>query len=213
MQKKMITILSFTLSIAIIITACASAAPTEVQPETADVGSGQITEVPPPTVTREPAPTEVPQATATEQIEPTETTPPEASATTPPEPTSTPISEPTATIPTDPILLRQGSFYGVDQNHQGSGEAMIYQNPDGSATVRLVNFEVTSGPDLHVILAEDDSPYSVETLGDYVDLGELQSTSGDQEYIIPTGTDLDKYGSVVIYCVPFSAIFAIAPVE
>jgi hypothetical protein len=131
----------------------------------------------------------------------------------PPEATSTATSEPTETIPAEPILLTQGSFYGVDENHYGSGNALIYQNDDGSHFVRLENFEVASGPDLHVILAEDDSPYSVETLGDYADLGEIQSISGEQEYAIPAGTDLNKYGSVVIYCVPFQAIFAIAPVK
>jgi hypothetical protein len=146
-------------------------------------------------------------------MDPTETTPPEASATPPPEPTATATTEPTATVPPEPILVTQGSFYGVDENHNGSGNALIYQNPDGSYFVSLQNFMVTSGPDLHVILAEDDNPFNLETLGDYADLGDLQSTSGDQEYAIPAGTDLDKYGSVVIYCVPFHAIFAIAPVR
>jgi hypothetical protein len=213
MQKKTITILSLGLSIAILVSACSSAAPTETQPQMTEVESGQITESPLPTDTQEPAPTEVPQATATELIEATETLPPEASETMPPEATSTATSEPTTTVPTEPILLAQSSFYGVSEDYKASGNALIYENPDGSTFVRLENFEVTSGPDLHVILAEDDSPYNLETLGDYADLGELQSTSGDQEYAIPAGTDLDKYGSVVIYCVPFHAIFAIAPVK
>jgi predicted ABC-type sugar transport system permease subunit len=66
---------------------------------------------------------------------------------------------------------------------------------------------------LHVILAEDDNPYNIATLGDYLDLGELQSTIGDQVYVIPNDVNLEKYGSVVVYCVPFQAIFAIAPVK
>ena len=50
-------------------------------------------------------------------------------------------------------------------------------------------------------------------LGDYLDLGSLKGNIGDQNYAIPARIDLSEYGSVVIYCVPFRAIFAIAPLS
>ncbi len=129
------------------------------------------------------------------------------------EPMPTAASQPTATVPAAPVLLSEGDFYGVDDFHQGSGEAIIYQISDGSYFLRLENFEVTNGPQLHVILGVDDNPYNHDTLGDYLDLGQLKGNIGDQNYVIPTGTDLSAYGSVVIYCVPFRAIFAIAPLR
>ncbi len=129
------------------------------------------------------------------------------------EPMPSSIPEPTATIPQVPILLSQGDFYGVDDLHQGSGKALIYQTGEGEYFLRLENFEVTNGPQLHVILGMDENPYNHDTLGDYLDLGPLKGDIGDQNYDIPADTDLENYGSIVIYCVPFRAIFAIAPIR
>ena len=129
------------------------------------------------------------------------------------EPMPTISPQPTETVPAVPVLLSEGEFYGADDFHQGKGDALIYQNPDGSYFLRLENFEVTNGPQLHVILGVDENPYNHDTLGDYLDLGPLKGNIGDQNYAIPAGADLDAYGSVVIYCVPFRAIFAIAPIS
>ena len=129
------------------------------------------------------------------------------------EPMPTISPQPTETVPAVPVLLSEDEFYGADDFHQGKGDALIYQNPDGSKFLRLENFEVTNGPQLHVILAVDENPYNHDTLGDYLDLGPLKGNIGDQNYAIPAGADLDAYGSVVIYCVPFRAIFAIAPIK
>jgi hypothetical protein len=133
--------------------------------------------------------------------------------TTMPEPMPTSVPEPTPTVIQEPILITQGDFYGADDFHQGRGEAFVYQNPDGSYFLRFENFEVTNGPQLHVILGREPNPFNHDTLGDYLDLGPLKGNIGDQNYVIPAGTDLEAYGSVVVYCVPFRAIFAIAPIR
>jgi hypothetical protein len=129
------------------------------------------------------------------------------------EPMPTAMPEPTATVLAEPVLLTEGDFYGADDFHQGKGDASIYQNPDGSYFLRFENFEVTNGPQLHVILGVEPNPFNHDTLGNYLDLGPLKGNIGDQNYVIPAGTDLEAYGSVVIYCVPFRAIFAIAPIK
>ena len=129
------------------------------------------------------------------------------------QPMPTPMPEPTATVIQEPVLITDGDFYGADDFHQGKGDAFIYQNPDGSYFLRFENFEVTNGPQLHVILGVEPNPFNHDTLGDYLDLGPLKGNIGDQNYVIPAGTDLEAYGSVVIYCVPFRAIFAIAPIR
>jgi hypothetical protein len=130
-----------------------------------------------------------------------------------PESTATPAPEPTATIPAEPELVLEGQFYGADDFHQGMGDALIYKIPGEGYFLRLENFEVTNGPQLHVILGVDANPFNHATLGEYLDLGPLKGNIGDQNYAIPAGTELSEYGSVVIYCVPFRAIFAIAPIS
>jgi hypothetical protein len=42
-------------------------------------------------------------------------------------------------------------------------------------------------------------------------LGALQSLNGDQEYIIPDGTDLSQYQGVIIFCLEFDFVFSTAP--
>jgi hypothetical protein len=129
------------------------------------------------------------------------------------EPMPTSIPEQTATVPAVPVLLAEGNFYGVDDLHQGSGKALIYQSNESEYFLRLEDFQVTNGPQLHVIMGVEANPFNHDTLGEYLDLGALKGNIGDQNYGIPAGTDLTKYGSVVIYCVPFRAIFAIAPIR
>ena len=115
----------------------------------------------------------------------------------------------------DTMVLKQGNFRDADRFHQGSGQASIYRGPDGSRLLRLENFRVTNGPDLHVILTPSRDPQSraeVSAAG-YVDLGSLKGNMGNQNYAIPDGVDLDSFGSVVIYCQPFHVIFSVASLE
>jgi hypothetical protein len=106
---------------------------------------------------------------------------------------------------TGPTALVSGDFTGADDFHMGSGTATIYQLDDGSQVLRLEDFEVTNGPDLHVFLIPQDG-----SMDGSVDLGSLKGNIGDQNYEIPIGVDITQLGSVMIYCVPFSVTFATA---
>ena len=107
--------------------------------------------------------------------------------------------------------LAQGQFVDADNFHRGSGIATIYVLPDDSHVLRLENFMVTNGPDLHVLLSSAATPTSQADLGsDYVDLGSLKGNVGDQNYIISNDVVLDRYKSVVIYCLPFHVVFSTA---
>ena len=74
----------------------------------------------------------------------------------------------------------------------------------------LTNFEVDNGPDLRVYLvagpARDESG-----VDDFEDLGALKGNQGNQQYELPSGVDLERYSTVVIWCRAFSVNFARAP--
>ena len=104
-------------------------------------------------------------------------------------------------------ILAQGSLY--DLAHEGHGLATIYVLEDGSHILRLEDFEVLNGPELHVYLTDvDPVPDAVGVdLSEYVDLGLLKGNIGNQNYEIPEGLDPAIYKSVVIWCEPFRVPF------
>jgi electron transfer DM13 len=111
--------------------------------------------------------------------------------------------------------LETGTFHG--KVHSTSGRATIYREQDGKLVLRLTNFKTSNGPDVHVILiaaknAEDDANFLKSNI-DRVELGKLKGNEGDQNYEIPTGTDLSKFQTVSIYCERFNANFGAAPLE
>ena len=207
------TFLIFALLIGVTISACAPG-PT---PQTSQEPAAEVFPVIPETLLpfqeENPDPTESPPATQTATPKPTQTTETLNSTAIVEDPSATNTAVPSETSTFEPTEIFQGNFYGVDENHLGVGKAIIIQTQIGEYSLHLENFEVTSGPGLHVILAEENNPYNIATLGDYLDLGELKSTKDDQSYALPNDVNLEKYGSVVVYCVPFQAIFAIAPIR
>lgn len=119
------------------------------------------------------------------------------------------MAEPMPTTPAEWLVIKQGSFVDADSFHKGSGTATIYQQGE-EQVLRFENFDVTNGPDLHVVLSQHPAPTSSSEVGDYLDLGSLRGNQGNQNYPISAGTDLSQYQSVVIYCVPFHVVFATA---
>ncbi len=109
----------------------------------------------------------------------------------------------------EPVLLSSGTFEDADDFHQGAGDAMIYELPDGSHLLRFEDFEVTNGPDLRVYLVAESNP-TTDQVGSGVELAELKGNIGSQNYEIPADIDPADYQSVVIYCKPFSVIFTVA---
>lgn len=108
-------------------------------------------------------------------------------------------------------MIAQGSFYNII--HIGSGQAVVYQLADGSRILRLQDFEVDNGPELHIYLVPIDpvpASIGVEIPGS-VDLGMLKGNIGDQNYEIPADLDLSQFKSIVIWCQPFRVPFIAAP--
>jgi len=111
------------------------------------------------------------------------------------------------------LLLAQGEFYSVA--HNGSGALKIYQVEEIGLVLRLEEFQVEDGPDLHVYLTTQDPVENISgsDLPDAVDLGILKNLRGDQSYELPEDLDLTEYRSVVIWCVPFQVPFIAAPLQ
>ncbi len=111
--------------------------------------------------------------------------------------------------------LETGTFHG--KVHNTSGRATIYREQDGKLILRLTNFKTSNGPDVHVVLiaakdASDDANF-LKANTERVELGTLKGNEGDQNYEIPSGTDLTKFQTVSIYCERFNANFGAAPLE
>lgn len=111
--------------------------------------------------------------------------------------------------------LETGTFHG--KVHSTSGRATVYQEENGKLVLRLTNFKTSNGPDVHVILiavkdADDDANF-LKSGVERVELGSLKGNEGDQNYDIPSGTDLSKFQTVSIYCERFNANFGAAPLE
>lgn len=110
-----------------------------------------------------------------------------------------------------PALLKQGVFIDADATHQGAGNALLYKLENGSHLLRLEDFKVTNGPDLMVYLVKSvDVTEASQVTGGFINLGDLKGNIGNQNYAIPTGTDISEYNSAVIWCELFGVLFSSA---
>lgn len=120
---------------------------------------------------------------------------------------------PEATEPSGPLVLAAGEFASRNR-YTVTGIATVYELENGARTLRLEDFRSTNGPDLYVYLAVADHADSDEELAaDVVDLGRLRGNVGNQNYEIPDDVDLDRYDTVVIWCLRFTTSFGAADLE
>jgi hypothetical protein len=81
-----------------------------------------------------------------------------------------------------------------------SGNAKIYLT-DTKYQVALENFSTSNGPDLKVYLSNEINPVN------FVNLGSLKSTLGDQLYDVPSSVDVKNYQYVLIFCQQYKHLF------
>ena len=112
------------------------------------------------------------------------------------------MSETTMPKDTKPLM---GNFVDAgDGFHKAQGVAKVIKLADGRTFLRLENLKTTNGPDLYVYLSTG------KDVSDIVSLGKLKGNIGNQNYEIPTGTNLAKYNTVLIWCKAFSTLFGSA---
>lgn len=98
-----------------------------------------------------------------------------------------------------------------DPIHYGKGRLTVYQD-----LVHLgSDFEVGPGPKFHVYLVpeKDVVPSTNVARTMFVDLGRLRAFKGSQNYPVPAGVDLRKFGSVVIWCEQFGVLISPATLK
>ncbi len=109
-------------------------------------------------------------------------------------------------------VLARGTFIHANRSdpiHHGQGRVTVHEG-----LVHLeADFAVGPGPKFHVYLVpeKDVTPSTPVAKAMYVDLGRLKAFKGSQNYPVPPGVDLKRYGSVVIWCEHFGVL--ISPAE
>lgn len=111
--------------------------------------------------------------------------------------------------PAGPVVVSRGSFVSVE--HPTSGQALLVRQPDGSYLVRFEGLDTDNGPDLKVALST--KAVGSRDYGNLTLLGSLKGNKGDQNYVIPAGTDLSGLAAVVVWCERFSVAFGEAPLS
>ena len=87
-----------------------------------------------------------------------------------------------------------------------SGTATVYKQ-DGSLVLALENMNVSNGPQLHVYLSKEVQPVN------FIDLGPLQSTLGNQLYNITGSPDFSQYKYALIHCKKYNHLFGSAKLQ
>jgi hypothetical protein len=122
----------------------------------------------------------------------------------------TPLDEPLLPGMTPDRVVAQGSFYKVEI--RGEGTAKLYRLPDGRRILRFENFVTGENTDLFVWLSEVAKPAtSAQAIGSpHVEIANLKSTIGNQNYEIPASIPTDRIKSIVIWCQPVQIAYAAA---
>lgn len=99
-----------------------------------------------------------------------------------------------------PELVARGSFIGLD-DHDASGDAALFRQPDGTYVVRLEEIDVDNGPglQLHLVPGRDRTRPAD---GSFV--APLQGNQGNQTYELPADWTPSDELTVLIWCEPFS---------
>jgi hypothetical protein len=106
---------------------------------------------------------------------------------------------------TSGVVKVQGTFSGVG-SEKVSGQAKVYLQR-GKLFLALENFSTDNGPDLKVYLSQADVP------NNFIKLGDLKSTKGNQIYDITGMPDFTKYKYALIHCERFNHLYGRAELK
>jgi hypothetical protein len=115
---------------------------------------------------------------------------------------NTPTVPGAGTLDTSAMLKYSGSFMNGPYGSV-SGEAKIFLQ-NGSYVLKFQAVTISNGPDLHVYLSKEVFPVN------YIDLGRLQSTSGNQVYELTGNPDFSQYKYALVHCQRYNHLFGSA---
>ena len=84
-----------------------------------------------------------------------------------------------------------------------TGKAEIYKKAT-AIEVKLASFNSSNGPALHVFISKEAMPVN------FIDLGALKSTTGNQVYPVSGMPDFKDYKYISIHCVAYNHLFGSA---
>lgn len=106
----------------------------------------------------------------------------------------------------EPVRVSSGELVGID--HDATGRASVYRQPDGSLVVALEGIDVEPGPDYRVIVVP--TPDATRP-GDGHELDALRGNVGTQYYEVPRDVgDVGDGWTVLIWCRAFGVPVAAA---
>lgn len=109
------------------------------------------------------------------------------------------------TVDTSAMQVNSGMFMNGPHGSV-SGQAAIYRQ-NGSLKLALQNLNSSNGPQLHVYISKEKQPEN------FIDLGPLQSTYGNQVYDIPGEPDLSQYKYALVHCKKYNHLFGSAALQ
>lgn len=106
------------------------------------------------------------------------------------------------TVDSSAMLSHSGNFVSGPFGTT-TGMAEVYKQ-GSTYQLKLANFNVNNGPALHVYLSKEAMPIN------FIDLGSLKSTMGNQVYPIPSMPNFTDYKYISIHCVDYNHLFGYA---
>ncbi|MEM9938100.1 MAG: DM13 domain-containing protein [Pseudomonadota bacterium] len=103
--------------------------------------------------------------------------------------------------------LSSGTF--IRKSKKLKGGWTVEQRGEKTVIVFDDNFVASRGPDLKIFL----SPTSIKdvkgktAVNGSINIGELKSTKGRQEYELPAGVNLSDYQSLLVHCEEFAVLW------
>lgn len=103
--------------------------------------------------------------------------------------------------------IREGTFEPLPNGeYEIYGTVQVEDRDDGTAEVRFESdFEVSLAPRLTVFLSTTSRPNSGS-----LEVGDVGSHLGAQEFQVPSGADVADYSYVVVHCVPLNVVIGFA---
>jgi len=120
---------------------------------------------------------------------------------------NTPKSPVNNPVDTTMAMNRFNGTFGNGPYGMVTGSAKIYLQNNNQLILTLENFTSSNGPDLHVYISKEVQPVN------YIDLGRLQSVSGNQQYLLTGNINFSEYRYALIHCQQYNHLFGSAELK